>query len=149
VRERIAIEEWLRPDEHNRVREAVRMAEKGTSGEIRVHLDLAILDDVLDHAAYVFHELGMDRTRERNGVLLYVSVPGRKVAVVGDTAIHAQLGDAFWKDVLEEVLAHFRHDRFCDGLCAGVAVLGEKLKKHFPHRADDRNELSDEISFGT
>lgn len=144
----VAIEEWLTPDELARVREAIQHAEKQTSGEIRVHLDIAILDDVLDHAAMVFRDLGMDRTRERNGVLIYVSVPGRKTAVIGDEGIHAKLGDHYWKDVLETILAHFRVGQFCEGLCAGVAMLGEKLKEHFPYQRDDVNELSDDVSFG-
>ncbi len=148
MKQRVDIDEWLSADELARVRDAVRDAEKRTSGEIRVHLDLAIMDDVLDHAAFVFNDLGMANTRERNGVLLYVSVPGRKLAVVGDTGIHAKLGDAYWQGVLEAVLGHFREDRFCEGLCTGVHLLGEKLQEHFPFQRGDRNELSDDISFG-
>lgn len=148
MKQRVDIEDWLTAAELARVREAVGQAEARTSGEIRVHLDLAIMDDVLDHAAFVFNDLGMANTRERNGVLLYVSVPGRKVAVVGDTGIHAKLGDAYWQGVLDVVLGHFRADRFCEGLCAGVHLLGEKLEEHFPLRHDDRNELSNDISFG-
>jgi len=148
VKARVEIEDWLSPDELGRVRDAVRDAEKRTSGEIRVHLDVAIMDDVLDHAAWIFRQLGMDRTRERNGVLLYVSVPGRKLAVIGDEAIHAKLGDSYWHGVLDTVLAHFRQDRFCDGLCAGVHLLGEKLREHFPYERTDSNELSDEVSIG-
>lgn len=148
MKSRIDIEDWLTGDELDRVRDAVRAAEKRTSGEVRVHLDVAIMDDVLDHAAYVFKDLGMEKTRDRNGVLLYVSVPGRKVAVVGDTGIHARLGNDYWQGVLDVVLGHFRQDRFCEGLCAGVALLGEKLSEHFPYRRGDVNELNDEVSFG-
>jgi uncharacterized membrane protein len=148
VKERIEIEDWLTPEELGRVRDAVSRAEQHTSGEIRVHLDVAIMENVLDHAAFVFNNLGMDKTRERNGVLLYVSVPGRKVAVVGDTGIHAKLGNYYWQNVLDAVLANFRQDRFCEGLCEGVRLLGEKLKEHFPHRDGDQDELSNEVSFG-
>lgn len=148
MKPRVEIEDWLTPDELVRVRDAVRMAEKGTSGELRVHLDVAIMDDVLDHAAWVFKHLGMDQTRQRNGVLLYVSVPGHQVAVIGDLAIHARLGDVYWQEVLDTVLGHFRQDRFCEGLCAGVRMLGEKLRTHFPYERDDTNELSDEVSIG-
>lgn len=148
MKQRIDIEEWLSPEELKRVHGAVREAERRTSGEVRVHLDVAIMDDVLDHAAFVFHELGMDNTKDRNGVLLYVCVPGRRVAVIGDEGIHAKLGDAYWHDVLEVVLGHFRADRFCEGLCAGVQLLGEKLSEHFPYERGDVNELDDQVSFG-
>ena len=145
---RVDIEEWLTPAELGRVRDAVQAAEKRTSGEIRVHLDVAIMEDVLDHAAFVFDDLGMARTKDRNGVLIYVSVPGRKVAVIGDVAIHAKLGDGYWYGVLDLILGHFKQDRFCDGLCAGVERLGEQLREHFPYQRDDVNELSDNVSFG-
>jgi len=148
VKQRIDIEEWLTPEELARVRDAVRDAEKRTSGEIRVHLDIAIMEDVLDHAAFVFRNLGMAKTQERNGVLIYVSVPGRKVAVIGDEGIHAKLGDTYWQDVLKIILEHFKQDRFCDGLCAGVERLGEQLREHFPYQRNDVNELRDDVSFG-
>jgi uncharacterized membrane protein len=144
----VEIEDWMTPEELLRVRGAVRDAEQRTSGEIRVHLDVAIMDDVLDHAAWVFNQLGMDHTKERNGVLLYVSVPGHQVAVIGDQAIHAKLGEGYWQGVLDTVLEHFRQDRFCEGLCEGVHLLGEKLREHFPFDRGDRNELHDEVSIG-
>lgn len=148
MKQRIDIEDWLTDDELGRVRDAVRAAEKRTSGEIRVHLDVAIMEDVLDHVAFVFDQLGMAKTKDRNGVLLYVSVPGRKVAVVGDTAIHARLGQGYWQQVLDLVLGHFKQDRFCEGLCAGVEAIGEQLRAHFPYERGDVNELNDEVSFG-
>lgn len=148
MKHRVDIEEWLSPAELGRVRDAVQAAEKRTSGEIRVHLDVAIMENVLDHAAFVFDDLGMARTKERNGVLIYVSVPGRKVAVIGDVAIHAKLGNGYWKGVLDLIVEHFKQDRFGDGLCAGVERLGEQLREHFPYQRDDVNELSDDVSFG-
>ncbi|HEX2617538.1 MAG TPA: TPM domain-containing protein [Flavobacteriales bacterium] len=142
------LEDFLSEAERQRVKEAIRQAEGRTSGEIRVHLDDAIEDDVLDHAAFVFEELGMHRTKDRNGVLIYVSVPSQRVAVIGDTAIHAKLGDGYWNEVLGILLADFREGRPCDGLCKGVERLGEQLREHFPHQRDDRNELDDDISYG-
>ncbi len=148
MKHRVDIEEWLTPAELASVRDAVQTAEKRTSGEIRVHLDVAIMENVLDHAAFVFDDLGMARTKDRNGVLIYVSIPGRKVAVIGDVAIHAKLGNGYWKGVLDLILVHFKQDRFGDGLCAGVERLGEQLREHFPYQRDDVNELSDDVSFG-
>ena len=148
MKQRVDIEDWLTDDEFGRVRNAVRAAERRTSAEIRVHLDVAIMENVLDHAAYVFDQLGMAKTKDRNGVLLYVSVPGRKVAVVGDTAIHARLGQGYWQQVLDLVLGHFKQDHFCEGLCAGVEAIGEQLRTHFPYERGDKNELNDEVSFG-
>lgn len=139
-------EELLSPAELEAVKEAIRRAEMRTSGEVRVHLDEVIEEDVMDHAAYVFEELAMHRTAERNGVLLYLSVPSRKVALIGDRGIHERVGDGFWQDVLDGVLAEFRQQRFATGLIAGVERIGEQLAVHFPRTGDDRNELPDDIS---
>lgn len=131
-----------------RVKAAISKAEARTSGEIRVHLDDTIADEVLDHAAYIFEELGMFRTRDRNGVLIYVSVADRRVAVIGDAGINARVPAGFWDDVLALLQAHFREGRFADGLCKAVEQVGEKLRADFPYERDDRNELSNDISFG-
>ena len=144
----LTAEELLSPSELERVRDAVRRAEARTSGEIRVHLDDTIVEDVLDHAAFIFQELGMHRTQDRNGVLIYVSVAERRAAVIGDQGIHAKLPNGYWNETLGVILEQFRAERYCEGLCMGVERLGEQLISHFPCRTDDRNELSDEVSIG-
>lgn len=117
-----------------------------TSGEIRVHLEDRCKDELLDHAAFIFDELNMSRTRDRNGVLIYVSVADRRVAIIGDAGIHARVGDGFWNDALSLMRGHFAEGRYAQGLIDGVALAGEKLREHFPYERDDRNELSNEIS---
>ncbi len=144
----LTAEELLSPADLQRVRDAVREAEEHTSGEIRVHLDDTIVDDVLDHAAFVFEELGMHRTKDRNGVLIYVSVAQRRAAVVGDAGINDRLSPGYWNETLGVILEQFKADRYVEGLCMGVQRLGTQLRTHFPREADDRNELSDDVSIG-
>jgi uncharacterized membrane protein len=131
-----------------RVKEAIRKAEARTSGEIRVHIDDTIADEVLDHAAYIFEELGMFRTRDRNGVLIYVSAADRRVAVIGDAGINARVPEGFWDDVLALMQAQFRSGQFATGLCLAVERVGEKLRADFPFERDDTDELPNDISFG-
>lgn len=142
----LTLEEFLPEPERQRVKAAIAAAERQTSGEVRVHLDEHCEDPALDRAAFVFAELDMHRTKQRNGVLLYVNVTDRQVAVIGDGGIHAQVGQHFWDDVLELVRLHFIGGRFAEGLIAGVERIGEKLREHFPWERDDRNELSNEIT---
>jgi uncharacterized membrane protein len=98
--------------------------------------------------AYIFEQLGMFRTRDRNGVLIYVSAADRRVAVIGDAGINARVPEGFWNDVLALLQEQFRNGRFADGLCAAVERVGEKLRSDFPHERHDRNELPNDISFG-
>lgn len=144
----IAAQDLLSEAERERVLQAIHKAEERTSGEVRVHLDDTITDNVLDHAAFVFEELGMFRTRDRNGVLIYVSLADRQAAVIGDAGINAQVPEGFWDDVLALLRADFSHGRFADGLCKAIGQVGEKLHTLFPYQRDDRNELPNDISFG-
>jgi len=126
---------------------SVREAEKETSGEIRVHIETSLKGDVLDRAAWLFKKLGMDKTDERNGVLFYLAVSDRKYAIVGDAGINAKVPAGFWDEISELLKKNFREGKFTEGLSEGIIMAGQQLKTHFPHRKDDVNELSDEISF--
>jgi len=137
---------FLAEDEQRRVRQAIAAAERVTSGEIRVHLEDRCEDDLLDHAAFIFRELNMDRTRERNGVLIYVSAADHRVAVIGDAGINAHADQGFWDEVLAILIERFRQGRHADGLVEAIERVGEKLRAHFPFRRDDRDELSNEVS---
>jgi uncharacterized membrane protein len=128
------------------VREAVTSAERGTSAEIRVHLDHRCPGEAMSRAIAVFERLRMHATEARNGVLIYVAVADRKLAVIGDRGIHERVGDAYWQRVVDETLGHMRAARPRDGLVHAVRDVGAALQDHFPRRADDRNELDDDMS---
>ena len=130
------------------VRLAITEAEAATSAEIRVHVDHRCPGDPIRRAAAVFERLGMHRTAGRHGVLIYVAISHRKLAVIGDEGIHVRVGETYWQGLVTDVLAHFRDQRPRDGLLHAVAELGAALHQHFPRDPDDRNELSDEVSIG-
>jgi uncharacterized membrane protein len=126
---------------------AVKEAEMETSGEIRVHIESSLKDDVLDRAAWLFKKLGMHDTAERNGVLFYLAVNDRKFAIIGDAGINAKVPGGFWDDISELLKKNFKEGKFTEGLSEGILLAGKHLKLHFPHKPDDVNELPDEISF--
>ena len=144
----LTADQFLDAAGRERVREAIGAAERRTSGELRVHLEDHIEEDVLDHAAYVFEELGMHSTRERNGVLVYVAVADRRVAVLGDAGINEKVPEGFWTDVVGLLKLHFAAGRHAEGLVEAVHQIGEKLSSYFPLRKDDTDELSNEVSIG-
>lgn len=144
----LTADDFLTGPEKKRVEAAVAAAELLTSGELRIHLEDHIEDDVMDHAAFIFQELDMHRTRDRNGVLIYLSVGDRKVAVIGDSGIDAVVGQGFWVDVVAMLKIHLAGGRRADGLCEAVHSIGEKLVRYFPLKADDTNELPNTISIG-
>ena len=145
----------FKPGDLEAIAEAVTSAERTTSAEIRVHLDRRLTarsgvpaGDALAHAQHVFHRLRMHETSERNGVLVYLAVEDRKLAIVGDEAIHARVGDQYWATVRDAMVERLRRGEAREAIVHAVQDVGGILQKFFPHRPDDRNELSDEVSLG-
>jgi len=134
--------------DHERVVAAIRAAESASRGEIRVHVAHHSVGDAEAAASAVFTKLGMSATAERNGVLLYVAPESQRFAVLGDTAINARCGAAFWRDVADAMQRAFREGRFTDGLVEGIATVGQALAREFPRvpGQGDENELPDSVS---
>ena len=126
---------------------AIGEAEHATSGEIRVHVETSCKADVLDEAAWLFRKLGMHRTADRNGVLIYLAIKERRYAIIGDTGINAVVPPGFWDQIRDHMNQRFSENLFTEGLAEGIIMAGEQLKEHFPHAKDDINELTDTISF--
>ena len=136
-------------EDRERIGNAIKNAEKQTSGEIRVHVETECPEEVLDRAAFIFEKLKMHNTRLRNGVLFYMSIKDRKFAILGDAGINRVTAEDFWDRIRDAVLARFGEDRYTEGLEQGIQMAGEALRSHFPYEKDDVNELSNEISYGS
>ncbi len=131
-----------------RVVEAIREAERATSGEIRVSVAHFFWGNVEKTAGKAFHRLGMENTTDRNGVLIFLVPSRRRFAVLGDTGFHEQVGQAFWNDVSECLASHFRRGAFTEGLVEGIRMVGERLATHFPSAGEaDRDELPEDVDF--
>jgi len=133
--------------DHDRIVAAIRAAEDRSRGEIRVHVSRQSVTDPEKAAAAQFEKLGMTKTAERSGVLLFVAPASQRFAVVGDRGIHERCGPGFWTEVAAAMEADFRQGRFTDGIVKGVTKAGDALAEHFPRTGSpDVNELSDEVS---
>ncbi|HXC05299.1 MAG TPA: TPM domain-containing protein [Bacteroidia bacterium] len=139
--------DFFSEEEKLAIRDAIVAAEKNTSGEIRVHMENHCKGDAVKHAEKVFARLGMQKTGERNGVLFYLAVLDRTFVIYGDVGIHDKVKDDFWDSVRDHMLPLFKQGHFCKGLCEGIHLAGAKLCEHFPHRDDDVDELSNDVSF--
>jgi putative membrane protein len=103
------------------------------------------MDARVRQAAFAeFYSSGLHRTREENGVLIYLSRLERRVVVLGDRNIHAKMGDR-WDEVRDRVIDGIRRGRARDGICAAVELCATMLAHHFPPRADDVNELPNQV----
>lgn len=126
---------------------AIQQAEKATSGEIRVHIENHCRKNVLDRAADVFAQLKMHKTAARNGVLVYVALEDRKLAILGDAGINAKVPANFWEGIKIRMVEQFKQGLITEGIREAVLSAGNALKTYFPYQTDDKNELPDDISF--
>lgn len=144
----VPIDRRFTVEEKQVIANAIKNAELNTSGEIRLHVEPKCKEDVLDHAAFIFGKLEMHKTENRNGILFYLSLDDHKFAVIGDAGINQKVGDEFWETIKNEMIPLFKEAKMVAGLALGIEKAGIELKKYFPYKSDDKNELDDEISFG-
>jgi uncharacterized membrane protein len=129
---------------------AIQAAEHRTSGEIRVYVESRCrYVNPMHRAAEIFAGLNMEKTAARNGVLVYVALKDRQLALFGDEGINRKVGSAFWNEQVRNILAHFNKADYAGGIARVVAEIGSALQTHFPYdKGTDKNELPDDIVFG-
>lgn len=135
--------EKIRDDE---VSAAIAAAEKQTSGEIRVFVTRHFVEQPIEKAREQFVKLGMQKTAQRNGVLLYFAPLSQSFAILGDEGIHQKCGQNFWDTVTVEMIPLLKENKFTEAIVLAVTKIGVLLSQHFPYEKGDRNELPDDIA---
>ena len=104
------------------------------------------MDARVRQAAFMqFYSSGLYKTRESNGVEIYLSLLEREVVVIGDSGIHAKMGNTHWDTVRDLIIQGIRQGDICGGICRAIDSCGKALAEHFPPRPDDINELPDQV----
>jgi uncharacterized membrane protein len=128
---------------------AIREAEKLTSGEIRLYLQTKCkYIDPMDRAKEVFQELNMHKTLLHNGVLIYVATQDKQLCVFADSGIHEKVNANVWESAVQLIRENFAKEQYVDGLVSAVNYIGTLLQQYFPYNSQDKNELPDNIVFG-
>ncbi|MDQ6844010.1 MAG: TPM domain-containing protein [Bacteroidota bacterium] len=142
--------DFFSKEENELIVQSIRDAEKETSGEVRIYVESRCKYlDALDRAKEIFSLLKMENTKDRNGVLFYVALKDRQLAIFADTGIHTAIGEQYWKDVVAHILLFFNKENYALGIKECILKIGQALKSHFPYDQEtDKNELPDEIIFG-
>ena len=142
--------EFFSVDQKERIVAAIKSMEQQTSGEIRVYVESNNpMVNPVDRAGQIFFKLKMDKTDERNGVLLYIATKHKELALFGDEGIYKATGATYWDDAVKGMISHFKGDDICEGMVQCIRQVGETLKEKFPYnKTEDKNELPDEIVFG-
>lgn len=142
--------EYFSATEKAQIVQAIRLAEKETSGEIRIYVESKNpFVDAIDRAAEIFFKLKMENTDHRNAVLIYIAIRHKELALFADEGIYKSAGSDYWNKAMQEMIAQFSKEHICDGIIQCVNQIGQTLKEKFPYiPTEDKNELPDEIVFG-
>lgn len=105
----------------------------------------AMDEEVQKAAREAFVTEGVVETRDRTGVLIYVSRLEHEIVILADRGIHEKVEKGTWEKLCEEFVHEVRAGREVEGLCQIIARVGQELARHFPRKSDDTNELSNEL----
>jgi uncharacterized membrane protein len=144
-----SVKDFLSKEAKVNIAHAIQFAEKKTTGEIRIRIDAHFKGNILAAATKVFYKLNMDKTQNKNGVLLYIAVEEHQFCIIGDTEINQIVQQAFWDNICNEMRDFFVVNKFEQGIIYAIQKIGDILHQHFPlNNKNNDNELPNEISFG-
>lgn len=104
-----------------------------------------LMHAVRERAVRAFYEKRLYKTRDENGILIFISLLERKVWILGDRGIDGKVSQGTWQILARDVSGGIAAGRACETLCSVIGKCGELLAEHFPKRPDDTNELPDDL----
>lgn len=115
-------------------------------GVVRLFAGSRRMEENVELAAHAaFLRQGLTETRERTGVLIYISLLERRVEILGDKGIHEKVGKDFWHEEVNKLARGIRERRTTDALLEVIGDIGRKLSEHFPQKGENPNELPDHL----
>lgn len=140
----------LTQEEMDKIAASIAEVEKKTIGEIRVNIQKTrTLKNrnlsVYDLAIQSFYELGMEKTKVKTGVLIFLLMSDKKFQIIGDEGVNKKVSKEYWDILAMNVAEYFQSNKFVEGICFAVDEVGKVLIKEFPMKSGDTNELSNEV----
>ena len=141
---------FLDDDELLRISNKIKEVEKTTAGEICVTIKerrhfLKRKKSVRELAEEEFLRLGINKTRDRTGILIFILLEGRQFYILADSGIIDKVPQTTWDKIRDQMQSMFGNGEFCKGILHGLDESGKILSKHFPVKPDDKNEISDRV----
>ncbi len=100
---------------------------------------------VKERAIRHFMESGVANTRDRTGILIFVSLLEKRVELIADSGINRKIDQIQWQHIVDNIIIGINEKKFVENLVDSITECGEILKKHFPIKEDDTNELKNDI----
>jgi putative membrane protein len=92
-----------------------------------------------------FMESGVYNTKDRTGILIFISYLERRVELLADKGISEKIPQENWNAVVAHIVEGIKSHQLADHLANSIRECGKLLTEHFPIQPDDVNELKDDI----
>jgi uncharacterized membrane protein len=142
-----SLDRLISPEEQNRLLDKIARNEKRSCGEVRIHVTGRRVKDPLEEARRTVTSLGRTATNRRNGVLVFLSLPSRSFAIVGDEEMDRITPADYWEGLRDTLAENFAAGEYCEGLLDILDRVEAVLTEHFPYEKGDVDELPDDISY--
>lgn len=140
---------YLSDDDLLRISNKIKESEKSTAGEICVSIKekkTFLTSSVYDLAKKEFYKLGVYKTRDKTGILIFILLEKKQFYILADEGINEIVPENTWDGIKDEMQRMFIKGNFCKGIIYGIDEIGSLLSKHFPIKPDDTNELSNKVA---
>lgn len=144
------LQNYLTDDELLRISNKIKEAEKKTAGEIAVSIReyksfFEMKKPLRELAEKEYVRLGINKTKEGTGVLIFLLLSERQFYILADDNINKLTGEHVWTDIKNLMQEKFVRGEFCKGILFGIDEIGKILARHFPIKPDDKNEISNRV----
>ncbi len=102
-------------------------------------------EEVYQRAIQLFYENKISMTRDRTGILIFISLLERKVEMLADCGINEKVEKDYWEKLVSALVIKIKEGKSTEGIITAINSCGENLANSFPIKADDTNELPDEL----
>ena len=102
-------------------------------------------EEVHQRAVGIYFENKVSMTRDRTGVMIFVSLLERRVEVLADCGINAKVGKNYWNEIVDALVSNIAQNKIIEGMVSAIGSCGQKLTAAFPIKSDDSNEILDEL----
>jgi uncharacterized membrane protein len=143
------LKKYFTQNDLDEIAKVIAEQEQFTSGEIRVSIRAKRgwterKNTLQELALKEFYRLKMNQTKERSGVLLFFLFEEHQFYILADEGIHLK-AESLWESVAQSVSENFKTEKYVEGISQAVRTIGKTLAQHYPRRADDMNELSNQV----
>ncbi len=102
-------------------------------------------EEVYQRALEVFHQSHVSQTKDRTGIMIYISLLEKRVEIMADNGISSKLPEDYWQEVVSDLILNIRLGQTVKGMAKSISECGNKLIEFFPIQSDDQNEICDEL----